>query len=277
MTDFLTNVTARSFGAETAIRPRVASLFEPIHSGDNVLRDVSAKEPAMTAVASEVEATDGAPNTLNEDHVPTIGPRLRGTSARRETSAIGENTMQVENTVLAAKMRPFGVLSSQPSSGTSLPPAKNVEDEMAAEQRPRTALLSQPVNSNVSEPRFSRSDFEHDAPKYVSAKTPATSPIHDEPAEGNNRPLVLPPNLLGELTAQMKNAAAVSAPSNVPARRNRENASPPADPGPNVHVTIGRIEVRATSETKHVGRTQATSTVMSLDEYLRRRTQRGDR
>jgi hypothetical protein len=48
-----------------------------------------------------------------------------------------------------------------------------------------------------------------------------------------------------------------------------------AEPEPSVHVTIGRIEVRATSESKQVGRPRTASPVMSLEEYLHRRTQRG--
>jgi hypothetical protein len=35
--------------------------------------------------------------------------------------------------------------------------------------------------------------------------------------------------------------------------------------------------VRATSESKPVGRPRAASPVMSLEDYLHRRTQRGDR
>jgi len=43
----------------------------------------------------------------------------------------------------------------------------------------------------------------------------------------------------------------------------------------NVHVTIGRIEVRATSGEKAAVQERPTSPVMGLDEYLRRQARRG--
>ena len=83
MTDFLTSVTARSFGAETAIRPRVASLFEPVRIVDTALRDTPPEEPGAAVVASEVEAASvGAPKTLNEDPASAVVPQPRLTSAR---------------------------------------------------------------------------------------------------------------------------------------------------------------------------------------------------
>jgi hypothetical protein len=43
---------------------------------------------------------------------------------------------------------------------------------------------------------------------------------------------------------------------------------------PSVHVTIGRIEVRAVQEQQPAPRQRGGSPVMSLDEYLRRRQRR---
>ena len=61
MTDFLTNLTARSFGTEAAILPRVASLFEPVSAVDSALREAPAAEPIEPATSREVEtASDGA-------------------------------------------------------------------------------------------------------------------------------------------------------------------------------------------------------------------------
>jgi hypothetical protein len=89
---------------------------------------------------------------------------------------------------------------------------------------------------------------------------------------------VLPPKAITDLTAQMKNAALAM--NVAPYARMREKAGraspvPATELEPSVHVTIGRIEVRATSESKQASRSRAASPVMSLEEYLRRRTQRG--
>ena len=65
MTDFLTSLTARSFGRETAIRPRVASLFEPVRNGDAAFREAPAAEPVETAIAREVEVESDGERKMN--------------------------------------------------------------------------------------------------------------------------------------------------------------------------------------------------------------------
>ncbi len=266
MTDFLTSLTARSFGRETAIRPRVASLFEPVRNGDAAFREAPAAEPVETAIAREVEVeSDGerkmnhpapalqedckvsdAKHSADESRVGAIIPQPRGDSERRRTTVLADEPKEKEDKVVAAKVRP------------------------------RKALLSQAENANESEPAL-RSDSEDVAPKRVPARAPVVSPTRDELEEGH-RGLLLPPKVATALTTQMKNAAmALNAGLSAPKREKAGIASPAlaAEPEPSVHVTIGRIEVRATSESKPVGRPRAASPVMSLEEYLHRRTQRG--
>jgi hypothetical protein len=147
----------------------------------------------------------------------------------------------------------------------------------APKVRPRRALVSQAENANESEPAL-RSHSEDGTPKRVSTRTAAASAIRDESSENDHRGLVLPPKLFPELKAQMKNAAlAMNVGPGTPKREKAGSAWPalPAEPEPSVHVTIGRIEVRATSESKQAGRPRTASPVMSLEEYLHRRTQRG--
>jgi hypothetical protein len=306
MTDFLTRLTARSFGAEMAIRPGVASLFETVRNGDTALRDGSAAEPGVATVAREVEgAPDGARKTLDGHPVSVVGPQPRADSIRRESSVPDDGTMQEEDTVAAAKMRPRGTpVSSQaenpilfhPSSSlrsdledgvwsiTSMLAGKTREGEWEKEssvvaakgylQRP---ALSQPVNSDVFQsPSFSRSDLQNGAQERVPATARVVSPTGSESADSSDHGLVLSPKGVGELTAQMKNAASAIHGLGVRTRRRADIPSPAAEPEPSVHVTIGRIEVRATSESKHVERPRSASPVMSLEEYLHRR-QRGDR
>ena len=50
--------------------------------------------------------------------------------------------------------------------------------------------------------------------------------------------------------------------------------SPPPAP-PTIHVTIGRIEVRATQPPAPVRRSAPTASTMSLEDYLRSRTRKG--
>ena len=266
MTDFLTSLTARSFGTETAIRPRVASLFEPVRNGDAALREPAA-EPVDTVIAREVVVEsegerkssrpapvlreDGkasnAKHSADSNSVSPVVSPPRDRSERPRTTVLAEETTEKEDTVVAARVRP------------------------------RREMHSEEENANESEPAL-RSDSEDGTPKRVSRRAAAVSAIRDESSENDHRGLVLPPKVFPELTAQMKNAAlAMNVGPGTPKREKAESAWPalPAEPELSVHVTIGRIEVRATSESKQVGRPRTASPVMSLEEYLHRRTQRG--
>jgi hypothetical protein len=138
-------------------------------------------------------------------------------------------------------------------------------------------MHSEEKNANESEPAL-RSDSDNGTQKRVSTRAAAASATRDESFENDHGGLVLPPKVFPELTAQMKNAAlAMNVGPGEPKREKTGSAWPAlaAGPEPSVHVTIGRIEVRATSESKQVGRPRTASPVMSLEEYLHRRTQRG--
>lgn len=288
MTDFLTGLTARSFGAVTAIRPRLASLFEPAHNGQTAL-EAAPPEQIVTAVASEVEAaSDGERQTRP---VPALLKDGRRNDAKRASNVLDDERGEQQDPVVAAQGRSFSLRSDSEddaSSRTSIHADETRQQEdpvIAVKVRPRRTLLSQAENSDVSHPlSFVRSDLrpplEESTPKRVPAEAPGASPPRDDSSEVNNRGLVLPPKVVSELIAQMKNAASgINAGSGTPAREKARSASPAlaAEPEPSVHVTIGRIEVRATSDSKPVGRPRAASPVMSLEDYLHRRTQRGDR
>ncbi|MFI5101918.1 MAG: hypothetical protein ACHP9V_00965 [Terriglobales bacterium] len=251
---------------ETAVRPRVASLFEPVRNGDVGLRDAPASQSVETAIHREVNVesegerkmshpapalqedrkVSDAKQSADESPVAAMVPP-RGDSERRRTTVLADETREKEDKVVVAKVRP------------------------------RKAPLSQD-NADESEPAPPES--EAFAPKHVPARTPAASTNRNESFEKSHRGLLLPPNVSLALTAQMKNAAlAMNGGLSAPKREKAGIASPAlaAEPEPSVHVTIGRIEVRASSEreSKPVGRPRPASPVMSLEEYLHRRTQRG--
>lgn len=309
MTDFLSSVTARSFGAETAIRPRVASLFEPVRNGEPALRDAPAEDPRDADVVKKVDAAPDDPRRApNEDPVSVVVPQARADSRRHQTSVTDRETMSEESAVVPAKMRPpIALAPSQTESsnvfhassplrsnlkepvpgGISILAAPSMEVETREKENPGRAanhhaqgpVLSQPVNSDLPRPAsFLGSDLEDREPNRVPPAAPTTQPFHNRSFESGDRGLVLSPRIIRELTSQMQRAAsAMNAGSGTPTIRRAGTASPAPDRESSVQVTIGRIEVRATSESKPVGRTRAASPVMSLEEYLHRRTQRGDR
>lgn len=265
MSDFLASLTARSFGTETAIRPRLASLFEPVRNGEAALREPAA-EPIEATIAREVEVESEGERKRSR---PAPAWREDGKASNAKRSEDANPVSPVVSPPRDDSERPRTVLADE---------TREKEDTVVATKvRPRRALVSQAENANESEPA-PRSHSEDGTPKRVSTRAAAASAIRDESSENDHRGLVLPPKVFPELTAEMKNAAlAMNVGPGTPKKEKAGSAWPAlaAEPEPSVHVTIGRIEVRATSESKQVGRPRTASPVMSLEEYLHRRTQRG--
>lgn len=103
---------------------------------------------------------------------------------------------------------------------------------------------------------------------------PMAAPKAVEHAE---RGLLVPSRRGVEIAADLQNA--VSAWSAKPRERGdgpqRATMEEAAQAERHVHVTIGRIEVRAASGEKAPARERPVSPVMGLDEYLRRQVRRG--
>jgi hypothetical protein len=267
MTDFLTSLMARSLGTEPAIRPRVASLFEPVRNGDVTLREEPAAEPVETAVASEVEASSDGARKAN-----------RATPSLREDRELSDGNYPAEEGSGAATV-PQARGESGPRPTTVLAYKTRKEDRViAAAAPPRSTPLSEERAANF-EPVL-RSEPEVGMPKRGPAKVQDASAIGNESDEKGYRGILLPPQASTALTAQMKNAASAMNVGQSSSKRGNAAVASPAMAGeadPVVHVTIGRIEVRATSEGKPSERPRAASPVMSLQEYLHRRAQRGGR
>jgi hypothetical protein len=150
---------------------------------------------------------------------------------------------------------------------------------VAEEVRPRKVLL--PREENAKELDLDRvPDSRMVAPKAASARVAADFSVRDEAFESDSSRLALLPKVAAVLASQMKNAdLTMNAGPGVTRRETSGTSSPVSATAsePSVHVTIGRIEVRATSEAKPAGPRRVASAVMSLDEYLRQRVQRGER
>jgi len=262
MTDFLTSLTARSFGTESAIRPRVTSLFEPVCNQNAALRETPAPDPE-TLIVNEVEQESDR--------------------ERRVTRPMLGLSEDVPNVSRPANVAPISVLVPPPQVDTPArksavlvnPREDEEKDSPPTSKSPAKRTPRPEENLKESVPPL-RPYLPENDPKRVVTSLPVAARTRDEFSTQEHRGLVLPPKAATDLTAQMKSAAsAMNAGLNVAMRNKTITDSPAPAPEPSVHVTIGRIEVRATSETKQLSRPRSASPVMSLEEYLHRRTQRG--
>ena len=264
MSDFLTNLAARSFSAESAIRPRVASLFEPVSNGGGWFREGSPAEPIETQVVREVEVESKGERTMSR-----AAPALRADTELRETRHSAQTNP-------VSPVMPVAPVNSEQRTAPSAGEKADREDtEVVAKVQSRRMQRSREEDRN-DEPAM-RSDS-GSVPKRVAARAPAAFETPAEFPGKDHRALVLPPKGVADLTTQMKNTALAR--NDGSSARDRGKAATASDilkteHEPSVHVTIGRIEVRAISESKQASRPRPSSPVMSLEEYLHRRTQRG--
>lgn len=281
MTDFLTSLAARSFATETRIRPRLASVFEPdsgltsansrpLASHTEGLEQTSEFEGSPKSVGKNVKTPDprhaakvrhaevnGAPQLSSES---SDGPlsRVEIQARAREDGAV--TTLISRDPVLNEEPKlsdPFNLCNVQPILPSRLATHRNEEpNDLEAVRRPSQGQSSPDRESTSG----------HLSPlmphRVVEERTLLTHSSKEST----------------ELAAQMRDAAAAmgaihGAPRKENTSRTAQASMAESDSG--VHVTIGRVEVRAVTESNRVSRRPAASPVMGLDEYLQVCAQRG--
>jgi hypothetical protein len=256
--DFLTSLLERSFTPVAAIRPRTASVFEPVRVQGLPAHDVADRGEQEIFVE---ESPLRADRTVAIRPFPDAPPRERRPSPRP---------------LDAPQIQPVSTSPSTAPPPHVVPRARPADEHRNAKP-PALERLPDPnqaVGPRLRTPEAARSG-EDAAPaeRAVSIAAPRT---FERVAEQS---LVVPTTIGARIAADLRAAT----PNSDIGTRHRDtriehvtsnNASPTE---PTVHVTIGRIDVRAVTETKVSARPQAASPVMGLDDYLRAHAKRGDR
>ncbi len=280
MTDFLTSLVERSFGTTGVIRPRVASLFEPLRNRAPHSDDVA--EPREAGLSREEKPDSDVRHQPVEKHPafalwdnrvgsPEVARTADGVPARavplpQEDSAPRPASVPADAALV--QKNAFAALGFAPGLDSR-------RDSAPREQYPDGALAFPAAHSEA----------EAGVVRDASA-SPVVSPPSSKIAEGvvenvvenNERGLLVATKVSAEMAAEMRNY--VSAMGAQPGKRltdqlESSTADLLAHSEPTIQVTIGRIEVRATSEGTTPGRLRPASPVMNLDEYLRHRARRG--
>ncbi|HYY93299.1 MAG TPA: hypothetical protein VE713_02180 [Pyrinomonadaceae bacterium] len=288
MSDFLSNLIAMSAGAAGAIRPYLPSPFEPAHPTELRL-DVDDE----TAVAATADTPPPAQfkQRATPQHVEPHPPPL--TDSRRDEADLDEPQYPARDPAPPAET---------PAPSASRNASASGDPEPARRGRPleRAAILERGAGPDVERP----AEPSHNRAELAPVRT---SPgLRSEPPQGahNHVELAPPVSTLLVVEPQLDSAArdaivmsgvpspeSPSPPSLAAVVRGHVAAPPPATrtgprragpvtpralaaprrSEPDVHVTIGRVEVRATPPPSPPMRRNAPQP-MSLDEYLRRRT-----
>ena len=290
MNDYLANLITRSLSQEEVILPRPSSLYEtavpttdvtPLEEESIVDAQPKAAAPAPpTPVAAwpTVEPTPEpgpvkhAPEIQQTPITPQIPPllswleQLKTFTQQPSATARPINPIEDESNI---RPTPKAVLS-QPSP-TITTPHKPVPT--AAPEPPKAKSQVEPKPQEIIERQFSTTKLVErvEQTPVISEtitereKVPAAMPTSSATPSKTDRQPVQP--------AQQKIIVAETRPyqPSIPTAPTREQAEPTP---PAIHVTIGRVEVRATKPPPAVPTRRSrhtNSTVMSLDDYLRQR------
>lgn len=296
--DFLERLVARSFEPTGGLRPRPAALFEParpVHGLPLVTAEVAGDDPAPVPeqgppprdAASEERAASPSPprqwrSLLRPSPRADLPPPRSGEPAppggRRPAAApptapkrAASKPTPAAPTLLERVAREVVVERTIEAAGRRAPPPLAVE---TPERSPTIGpvLREVVVEGLTSAPRQSERAGRRSPRGPAEPRPGRTSrPPGAGPVAGPRPP---PPPALSPRTVR---PAPVVVEPRVEGRRHwaEPTAPAPAAPPP-VHVTIGRVEVRATTATAEpVGRPRPRPRVMSLDEYLDRQSHGG--
>jgi hypothetical protein len=281
MTDFLTDLLERSRGLGSGLAPRIPSVFEPASgavlepasgavlepAGDAVLGPTG-EEPVLPAArpqrsrpaAAWPEGRDAAPSRETVPPEPAPSPARAGSDGEIGPSAAGP---------------------APPPAGTVAPQAEAIggtERVLAdvavprAEPAGRRPGLARPQLAATSRRGEQRVPLLAIEPETATRQRgtharPAAQATPVAPHEHTAEPLPdggpLPPPRPGMLMVPQPGAFAAP-----------ERPGPAAPAEPTVHVTIGRVEIRAVSAPAPPARRAQAARMMSLDEYLAERNQR---
>jgi hypothetical protein len=290
MTDFLTSLLERSRGLGLGLAPRIPSVFEPPGAGEPWLAGGETVLPAGTPPPSRPPsgsaAGDRIPARSREATPPDPGPGLGGDAGGTGTGppAAARSAIPPAGTVAP----PAGTVAPRPAAAasdaerelladfavpragparrrlgpgiepgtTAAPPAARIrpaapEEAAAYPPVPAAALGPAPPREQPATDRGSGSEPGGAALRAVEPLPPRPGTL--TPPSPLSVPLVLPER---------------PRPAGVPA------AMPAPAPKPTVHVTIGRVEIRAVTAAAPPARRSPAARSTSLDEYLAQRNQR---
>lgn len=262
MSTFVSSLINRSFTEQPALRPRAASLFEPTVQADFAHAEAPPSRPAEAPFAGEID--------MESEAIPNPG---RTAPIRNHRIPQAEHFQDANPAVSLSQQ----VTQTPPS------PAR-AEDWL---QQPVVATVRpHKTSSRTSRERENDSviesfSFDELVPKSLPARVDASAD-HEIvlPAEHRHQLVVARQAVPEIVVAPQRPAVQSDGPIQSREQRRGVTASPAmkATTENTVNVTIGTVEVRATTESKPAPRrTPSTSPVMSLEDYLRRRQQGGKR
>ncbi len=266
MTDFLASIAARSFATTTAIRPRLPSLYVPVRREAVLMvteAETSAARPPDRAT-TEARQRDGGRPPAPADSMDSAATVSTAPDANQSPRPLPAHTVQ-RGDLAPPVAAPTEEIATQAERVPALPAR---QDEDARESI---------VEPHVIKPVARLTPQVLPANQAVALSAPVLAG-HVASSESARYGLLVPPRITDTLAAELRSSfRSVSTPPLQSGGKAVQQAPSVDAAEPDVHVTIGRIEVRATVENAAARPSRTAPSALSLEEYLRGRAQRGGR
>lgn len=309
MSDYLSNLAARTYQHLPVLQPRLASHFETVPT-PGILGARQPAEPVLPAALDDATAIDSAAAAL-----PAL-PSRAAMSAITPVPKVAEAPQNMAASPLVSPTTPLTEPQAQPTRAKRVTPVHDSEEPahsmQPAPRRPARqpaaqeesnvpqatpAILSPVEHTSRPEPQraadahhsarattLTRIEAVHTIERIIERhnRVPTGATIADATANFQARsatrhdaqalPMPKPP-LPGIVAQPMVSVAPSASPPAAEPHFRVETSAPP----PTIQVTIGRVEVRATPAPAAAKPTAVPNKTLSLEEYLRRRNEGGQR
>ena len=223
---------------------------------------------AISTPATEIEKETVGPATSSESVAPTTksGPFASGTKDEPFTSGVSYSKDDI-SVSLPKPQQTKSPITIEPSSGEQLSIERSSREHSSIERSSRELLSAVvvPERTENSPVVNTASEIQQAAPKQ-----PETLPEEARLSRVAQRARQLETSVARPPVNDPRN---VINPGNT--RLMSHNDITPAEAGPTINVTIGRIEVRATTSEPRPQKQRREQQVLSLDEYLNQRSAGG--
>lgn len=290
MGDYLSELATKNSGTADVIAPRRAAHFEPFQTPLDAPAEPLFFQPESFALEQAFE-----------DERAVIKPDLqpRRTNSRRKDQLIpsrddaGEQIPQTPLVSTAKKQLPVikRIERSVPAESKMIEEVRETITGILPSPRPTAPPV---VTPKKLPPTFSDVDEEAETtaghasvkprfePKTVELKMPATNsfepPVSEREIVETQAPIVVEPRVSkSEDRAEETIADQTRFLPPIEKMPKQIAESTPASNVPVINVTIGRIEIRAVTSSAPVKETRPKPPTLSLDEYLRQRSNGGER
>jgi hypothetical protein len=287
MSDYLGNLVTRTISQATVVRPQLPSIFEPSIASGQVRSELELAQEAFSEPTPITHRTETA--ALNPRSVLTPRQSVLGEPEPTPITSTEKTAMPTPPSILmpsqsvVRELEPITLQASRPkkvrhATEEPEPSSENaVRGPPSKRRKPKSVPVQVEANVAPVAPELRKNDSRAGQRQSSSRRARASEAPTSVSQLSTSDSSQKSPNLVRPAATAQK-ARVVGAV--IPAIRSLPQfpRTPAPASAPTINVTIGRVEIRATSPVPPPQRARPKSAnVLSLEDYLRQRASRASR